>query len=111
MFNNNDDEKGGTAYRGSNIMEIDPATHVVTYRYGILPEQRMFTHERGKHQQLNGGHILIIEANAGRAFEVDAAGRIVWEFVNRYDEEDAALISEATQHPGDYFQVADWSCR
>jgi hypothetical protein len=111
VFNNNDDGKGGSAYGGSNIMEVDPATHQVTYRYGTLPDQRMFTHERGKHQELSGGHILITEANPGRAFEVDAAGKTVWEFVNRYDDKDAALITEATRYPEDYFKVSDWGCR
>ena len=83
----------------------------MTYRYGALPDQRMFTHERGKHQELRGGHILITEANPGRAFEVDAAGKTVWEFVNRYDDKDAALITEATRYPEDYFKVSDWGCR
>ena len=111
VFNNNDDGKGGSWNGGSNIMEVDPKTHAVWYRYGVRPDQRMFTHERGKHQPLDGEHILITEANAGRAFEVDKDGRIVWEFVNRYDDKDAALLTEATRYPESYFTVSDWSCR
>lgn len=111
VFNNNDDGKGGTRYGGSNILEIDPATHAVSVRYGRTPAERMFTHERGKHQPLPLGHVLVTEANAGRAFEIDDQGQIVWEFVNRYDERDAALITEATRYPASYFTVTDWSCR
>jgi hypothetical protein len=111
VFNNNNDGRGGTRYGGSNILEVDPARHAVSFRYGGTDDQRMFTHERGKQQELAGRHILVTEANAGRAFEVDADGQIVWEFINRYDETDAALITEATRYPEDYFTVRDWACR
>jgi hypothetical protein len=35
---------------------------------------------------------------------------VVWEFVNRYDDADAALMTGATRYPEDYFTVDDWTC-
>lgn len=110
VFNNNEDgTPAGSRFGGASIVEIEPATRKVTFRYGGQPQQRMYTHERGKLQQFDG-KLLVTEASAGRAFEVDARGTIVWEFINRYDEQNAALITEATRYPADYFTVKDWSC-
>jgi hypothetical protein len=53
---------------------------------------------------------LITESEAGRAFEVDERGQIVWEYVNRYDERDVALLSVALRYPEEYFTVSDWAC-
>jgi hypothetical protein len=50
------------------------------------------------------------EAMAGRAIEVDAGGSVVWEFLNNYDKDSAAVITEATRYAPDYFTVRDWSC-
>lgn len=43
-------------------------------------EAPFFTMFCGAAQRLEGGHTLITETARGRAFEVDAAGEIVWEF-------------------------------
>ena len=111
VFNNNDDADGkGRLFGGSNIMEIDPATREITYRYGMAPGQPMFTESSGKHQELPGGNVLVTEAKAGRLFEAEPGGRIVWEYINRYDEKDVAVVTEGTRYPDDYFQVRDWSC-
>jgi hypothetical protein len=94
----------------SNIMEVNPATGETTIKYGAAPNQKMFTGHMGKHQILENGNILITEAMAGRAFEVNPHGDIVWEFVNRYDEDTVALVTEATRYPENYFTVKDWKC-
>ncbi|HEY0876789.1 MAG TPA: arylsulfotransferase family protein [Vicinamibacterales bacterium] len=111
IFNNNEDRTlTGSLFGGSNIMEVDPGSGEVKYRYGADPGQRMYTESSGKHQALPGGNVLITEAKVGRVIEVDPNGQIVWEFINRYDDEALALVSEATRYPADYFSVADWSC-
>lgn len=111
IFNNNDDGRGaGAVFGGSNVMEVDPATGALTYRYGLTRDQYMFTESSGKHQELPGGSLLVTEAKAGRVFEADARGTIVWEFVNRYDDRDVAVVTEGTRYPEEYFDVADWSC-
>lgn len=110
VFNNNEDgTAAGSRFGGANVMAIDPATRRVTFRYGVEPQQRMYTHERGKLQEFEG-RLLVTEASAGRAFEVDRSGAVVWEYLNRYDETHAALITEASRYPQAYFTVKDWSC-
>ena len=44
-------------------------------------------------------------------FEVDAAGRTIWEYINRYDDDEVSEITEARVYPAGYFTVADWGCQ
>jgi hypothetical protein len=113
IFSNNDDlTPTGEVLGGSTIIEIDPETGRIEYLYGTRPEQRAFTASMGKHQVVGDEerHILFTESKPGRVFEVDAQGRIVWEFVNRYDDLDASLITGAIRYPEDYFTFDDWTC-
>ena len=112
VYNNNyDGTEDGAIFGNGNIMEIDPGTRAVTYRYGADRGQAFYAESSGKHQELPGGNVLVTEAKSGRVFEFDRSGRTVWEFINRYDEQDAALITEATRYPENYFTVTDWACR
>ena len=111
IFNNNsDDTKTGDVFGGSNIIEIHPKSGRTTIKYGEQPNQNMFSNIRGKHQVLNNGNILITEFTGGRAFEVNSSGDIVWEFVNRFDEDEIAEVADAIRYPEDYFTVDDWAC-
>ena len=96
--------------RVSNIMTIDPATRATRVRYGSRPDQEMFTVIRGKQQDTPAGGLLITEFEAGRVFETDAEGKIVWEYINRYDDSNVAEVTEAALYQPDYFTVTDWSC-
>ncbi|MGM0586684.1 MAG: arylsulfotransferase family protein [Pseudomonadota bacterium] len=98
------------AERVSDIMKADPATGEVEVVYGGRPGQRFHTVIRGKHELTAKGGLLITEFEGGRVFETDAEGRIVWEYVNRYDEDTVLEISEARLYPAEYFEVEDWSC-
>lgn len=111
VYNNNaDGTETGSIFGGGNIMEVDPVSREVTFRYGTADGQRMYAPEQGSHQELPGGNLLIVESRTGRAFEVEPDGAIVWEFINRYDDTAVATITGATRHPEDYFAVSDWSC-
>lgn len=111
VFNNRSDgTETGSILGGSNIMEVDPRSGSTRVRYGNKPNQKLFTKFRGKHQWLDKGHLLITEAHAGRVFEIDAQGRTVWEYVDRYDEENVAIIAGAIRYPERYFTVKDWRC-
>jgi hypothetical protein len=70
----------------------------------------MFTKFRGKDQVLPNGNRLITESHAGRVFEIDPRGNIVWEFINRFDEDSVAIIGMAKRYSEDYFHVQDWTC-
>jgi hypothetical protein len=97
-------------YGASNIMTIDPVTRETKIVYEAPSSgPRFFTGQRGKHQHLANGNILITATHDGRAFEVTGKGEIVWEYINRYDEERVAVISKANRYDRDYFEVDDWS--
>lgn len=98
--------------RVSNIIEIDPVTDQYKIIYGAEPDHKLLSIIRGKIdliQQGKGG-VLITEFEGGRVLEVDSQGEIVWQYINRYDAEEVAEISEARVYPQNYFSVTDWNC-
>jgi Arylsulfotransferase (ASST) len=99
-----------TIPRVSNILEVDPATDEVRRVYGGVKGQELLTVIRGKHELTARGGLLVTEFEAGRVFETDSSSRVIWEYVNRFDEDEVAEITEARVYPADYFNVADWSC-
>lgn len=111
MFDNHmDATPDGSRNGGSRIWQVDPATDVATVLYGGTPAQHMYSPERGTHQMLPGGGIMITEAEQGRSFQVTPDGKIVWEYVNRWDDKQITWIHDAEVYPADYFKVSDWSC-
>jgi len=94
----------------SNIIEIDPVTNQHTIIYGEKDNQLLFTLIRGKHEFMPHGGLLITEFEGGRVFETDTSGQVIWEYINRYNEDEVAEITEARVYPSDYFHVNNWSC-
>ncbi len=116
VFNNNS-YRGGIPASGdlskperSNIIEINPMTLESKIVYGDSPGQKFFTQIRGKHQITNSGNLFITEFEGGRVFEVNSTGKVTWEFINRYDNDHAAEITEARVYSQTYFENVDWSC-
>jgi hypothetical protein len=64
----------------SRIVEVDPRTNAVTWRYA--PEKDFYSASRGACQRLSNGNTLITVSDSGRALEVTSAGRTVWEYAN-----------------------------
>ena len=93
--------------RVSNITKVYPSTGRATIVYGGNERQSFLTVIRGKHQPTPEGGFLITEHEAGRVFEVDAQGEVVWEFINRYDAEQVLEITGALLYPREYFSVKD----
>lgn len=118
VFNNNAyrdqlltlDRSDPAAPRVSNIVAVDPGTGRTRIVYGGVDGQRMHTVIRGKHERTQDGGYLIAEFEAGRVFEIDAGGRLVWEYINRYDADWTLEVTEARLYDRDYFEVADWRC-
>jgi len=114
IFNNN---MYKTAYNGSyvrpkappltNILAIDPGTGETEVVYGQRPGQEMLSVIRGQHELLEDGGMLITEFDAGRVFEVDGHGNLVWEYINQFDDEFVGEITNAALYDNDYFTV-DW---
>lgn len=94
----------------SEIGRVDPRTGAYEDLWGNRPGQAMLSVIRGKQEPLASGGFLVTEFEAGRAFETDADGMIVWEYVNHYDGTRVAEITEARSYPASYFTVTDWSC-
>lgn len=99
----------GRILGSSRIIAVDPNTKEETVLYGGATDF-FHTTRRGKQQILPDGRILITEAEAGRIFEVDRTGDILWEFVHGFDERFAFNISEAIAVPRGFFKVSDWNC-
>ncbi len=92
----------GVPERASRILQLDPATGKTTTFFEGTIDQPYFTDAIGKHSYQPNGNVLIAESWGGRVFEVTPAGKKVWEFVNRYDENRVALIEWALRYPASY---------
>lgn len=99
-----------TAPQVSNILEIDPATDNYEIIYGNRSGEEMLSITRGKLDLTPYGGVLITENESGRVFEMDNSGNIIWQYINRYNSDEIAQITEARMYPESYFQVSDWSC-
>lgn len=77
------DNLGGFGEGGrTRILEIDPVTTGIEWRYEGSGEQPFHSEARGAQERLPNGNTLISESHGGRIFEVTRDGRIVWEFLN-----------------------------
>jgi hypothetical protein len=110
VFNNRSEGVSIIQEPGSNIIEFDPATHGYKILYPGPKQGRFYSDILGTHQSLANGNRLINESRAGRVFEINPNGDIVWEFVQPYDKKYAALVEVADRYEYDYFTVDDWSC-
>ena len=66
----------------SRVIEIDPLTWDITWSYAGSTARPFFSESCGTAQRLRNGNTLITESDRGRAFELDPAGRMAWEFLN-----------------------------
>ena len=95
---------------GSRIRSISPGTGAFRTLYKSDARNRFYTNQRGKHQLLANGNILIAETDAGRAFEVTPNGDVVWSFVNGWDDTHVGWIMDAARFPDSYRAIADRNC-
>jgi hypothetical protein len=112
IFNNNDDREDDidNFFGGSSIVEFDPKTEQSVTISPNDTNERFYTRIMGAHQHLDNGNLLITESMQGRVFEVNARSKIVWEYVQPFNDEYAAIIEEAIRFNYDYFKVKNWSC-
>jgi len=95
----------------SEINRVDFSDDSIETIYGNREGEEFLTIFRGKHSLTADGGLLIVESESGRVLEVSADGKIVWEYINRYDGSRIAKLTDARLYAGDYFNVTDWSCR
>ena len=94
----------------SAIVTVDPVTGATRDAYGRRASQEFRTVIRGKVDPTPGGGFLVTEFEAGRIFEVDAEGRLIWEYINRHDATRVLELTEGRLYDRSYFSVSDWSC-
>jgi len=68
----------------SRILEIDPATKNIVWKYQEARTSNFFSPRISNAQRLPNGNTLINEGLFGRFFEVTPQGDVVWEYVNPY---------------------------
>jgi len=107
VFDNQMRDKHGVAQatetpRFSRIVGIDPENFNTEVLYDGKKDH-FYSNIRGKHQLLPNKDILITSSQQGRVLITDPDGETVFEFLNRYDEKKALLVSEAMWLPRDYF--------
>lgn len=75
LFDNQGDwERGGR----TRVIEYDPATEAIVWRYPRDEAASLWSRERGDAQKLSNGNVLINEFMQGRLHEVTPAGEAVW---------------------------------
>lgn len=95
---------------GSSLLEFDPETGIEKVIYPLAKAKGFYSDVMGSHQLLPNGNRLIAESRAGRVFEIDGSGDIVWEYVSQYDDTHASVIEIAERFDKEFFSVTDWSC-
>jgi len=68
----------------SRVIEVDPATNQIVWKYQDSPAWNFFSPRMGCAQRLRNGNTLITESSFGRFFEVTREGEVVWEYVNPF---------------------------
>jgi len=76
--------------------------------YGGKNDEKMLSVIRGFVELTKNGGLLITEFEGGRVFEIDKDNRIVWEYINRYDTDEVAEITEARIYHSSYFSETNW---
>jgi hypothetical protein len=65
----------------SRLLKILPSTSQATWDYSGLPHNPFFTYGGGRVQLLPNNNILVAETLNGHVFEIDTAGKVVWDYI------------------------------
>lgn len=99
VFDNHVTNEADALQQSRVVMLEAPEGNAEVYFEGT-ESQPFYTEVMGKQQWLENGNLLLTEATKGRALEVDAEGKIVWQFVNLVEEEGwVGELSEAQRLP------------
>jgi hypothetical protein len=85
----------GVARKASRVIELDPRTDAIVWKWEANPPTSFFTASKGSAQRLPNGNTLLCESDRGRAFEITPEGTIVWAFLcphRTQDGERAAIV-------------------
>ena len=90
----------------SRVVETDPLSGELGWRYDGSPANGFSTATGGAVQRLPNGNTLVTESDTGRAFELTPGGERVWEFLNPEragpDDRFVANLCEMLRLPQDF---------
>ena len=72
------------AINKSRVIEINPTSQEIVWRYEGAEDSPFFTSLMGYNQRLTNGNTLITSSNQGRMFEVTPDNQIVWEYFSPF---------------------------
>jgi hypothetical protein len=78
MFDNYGHYQPGNA---SRILQINPKTLGIVWRYHGTKAHPLYSHIRSEIQPLPNGDFLVTESDGGRLFELTPQKKIVWQFI------------------------------
>jgi hypothetical protein len=106
------DNFGSMRVGKSRVLEVDPLTQEISWRYGEGEVERFFSGANGFVQRLGNGNTLISVSAEGRAIEVTPGKEIVWEYDNPFrageKNELVATLYQAVRLPAD-LAIAQWA--
>lgn len=114
VFNNNV-RVDGREHRGvddgkfSNIIAIDPQS-LETEILLTGSKYNFYSRMNGMHEVTRAGTILVTSSTQGRIFEVNGDGEIVFDFINRFNNNRALHVSDARYLGLNYFQPNEPPC-
>lgn len=85
----------GCVKERSRILELDPVSKKIVWKYTADPPENFYSRIMGSNQRLHNGNTLITESVSGRVFEITRDGEVVWEFYNpeiNVDKKERAVI-------------------
>jgi hypothetical protein len=89
--------------KGSRIVRIETSTGKATTLYGWKEDQYFYSSWYGKHQHLPNGNLLVTEPHAGRVFEINRNGEVVWNWiVSRWNKKLVPDVQEGTRYGVEY---------
>lgn len=94
----------------SRIISIEPTTRDLEITYRANPPEDFYTHERGSHQILPNGNMLITETFEGRIFEVNPEGIVVWQYLTKWDNERVIHPYQAERYEDIYSRDRQANC-
>jgi len=101
----------GDMLGGSRIVAVRPDTGTIEQLLPRTDKQKYSSKTGGKWQQLANGNLLLVEARAGRAFEVTASGDVIWQwFTEHFDDSLVPEVLEATRYDLTADDIAAWQC-
>jgi hypothetical protein len=104
LFDNNGEFGAGGR---SRVVEVDPRTTGIVWSYGGSPDRPVESVIHSSQQRLPNGDTQFEESDGGRLVEVDAAGEVIWEYVNpvRGGDEDERIpvVMLSERRPRDWF--------